>query len=226
MLCGLLPATSGRLSVAGYDLRTARARARRQIGYVSQKFALYRDLTVDQNLVFFGEAYGLYGSRLRDRMQAVMAQFELQGRGPMPAGRLPGGFRQRLAMATSLLHEPDILFLDEPTSGADPRARREFWRGITALAGQGTTVIITTHFLEEAEYCDRIVIQDAGRILALGTPREIRRRAGAMKGDDADSRDADGAVIGATGERGSDGGGAVVIDMEQAFFRIVEQARR
>lgn len=200
MLCGLLPATSGFLQVAGYNLRTARAQARQKVGYVSQKFALYRDLTVNENLAFFGGAYGLYGGRLRDRMQEVMSQFQLTGQGTTPAGQLPGGFKQRLAMATGLLHEPDILFLDEPTSGADPLARREFWRRITALAEHGTTIIITTHFMQEAEYCDRVVIQDAGQVLALGTPQEIRRRAG----ETTDS----------------------ALDMEQAFIGIVGQARR
>ena len=118
-----------------------------------------------------------------------------------PSGQLPGGYKQRLAMAAALLHEPQILFLDEPTSGADPLARREFWRRITALAEQGTTVVITTHFMEEAEYCDRIVIQDAGKVLAIGTPKEVREQA---RGDAA------------KGE---------AFDMEQAFIRIVEQAR-
>jgi ABC-2 type transport system ATP-binding protein len=120
----------------------------------------------------------------------------------MPSAQLPGGFRQRLAMAAALLHEPEILFLDEPTSGADPHARRAFWRRITALAAAGTTVVVTTHFMEEAEYCDRIVIQDAGRVLALGTPAEVRALAG-----------------------GSGGSGAAM-NMEQAFIGVVEAARR
>lgn len=200
MLCGLLPASSGFLRVAGHDLRTARAEARREIGYVSQKFSLYGSLSVDENLAFFGGAYGLRGARLRERQAAVMAQFDLAGQGALRAGQLPGGFKQRLAMAAGLLHEPDILFLDEPTSGADPLARREFWRRITALADEGTTIIVTTHFMEEAEYCDRVVIQDAGRVLALGTPREIRRDAGET----------------ATRQ----------LDMEQAFVEIVARARR
>ncbi len=200
MLCGLLPASGGSLQVAGRNLRTARAEARREIGYVSQKFALYGSLTVDENLEFFGGAYGLRGSRLRERRAAVMAQFDLEGQGAVRAGRLPGGFKQRLAMAAGLLHEPRILFLDEPTSGADPHARREFWRRITALALQGTTIVVTTHFMEEAEYCDRVVIQDAGRVLALGTPLEVRREAGDAPGHP--------------------------LDMEQAFVAIVARARR
>jgi ABC-2 type transport system ATP-binding protein len=202
MLCGLLPASGGQLRVAGVDLRHARAQARQRIGYVSQKFALYGNLTVRENLSFFGGAYGLRGQRLRDRMDTVLRQFDLERELDAPSGQLPGGYRQRLAMATGLLHEPEILFLDEPTSGADPLARRDFWRRITALAEGGTTVVITTHFMEEAEYCDRIVIQDAGKVLAIGTPREVRTQA--LDGEGSEKR----------------------IDMEQAFIGIVEKARR
>ncbi len=176
MLCGLLPATSGHLEVAGLNLRTARAAARGRIGYVAQKFALYANLTVLENLEFFGGAYGLRGEALRQRIRATLAQFELE---PAAAsGELPLGYKQRLAMAAGLLHEPEILFLDEPTSGIDPLARRAFWRTITALAQAGVTVVVTTHFMEEAEYCDRIAIQDAGEVLALGTPQQVRAEAG------------------------------------------------
>ncbi|MGO4391382.1 ATP-binding cassette domain-containing protein [Variovorax sp. M-6] len=199
MLCGLLPASSGFLQVAGMNLRTARAQARGRIGYVSQKFALYGNLTVAENLQFFGGAYGLRGQRLRERMQTVLQQFDLLGQEHATSGQLPGGYKQRLAMATGLLHEPEILFLDEPTSGTDPLARREFWRRITALAQAGVTVIITTHFMEEAEYCDRIVIQDAGKLLAIGTPQQVRVQAGSAP----DSR----------------------LSMEEAFIDIVTQAR-
>ncbi|MDM0107180.1 ATP-binding cassette domain-containing protein [Variovorax sp. J22R24] len=199
MLCGLLPASSGFLQVAGVNLRTARAQARARIGYVSQKFALYGNLSVTENLQFFGGAYGLRGQRLHDRMQTVLQQFDLVGQENATSGQLPGGFKQRLAMATGLLHEPEILFLDEPTSGTDPLARREFWRRITALAAAGVTVIITTHFMEEAEYCDRIVIQDAGKLLAIGTPQQVRVQAGSAP----DSR----------------------LSMEEAFIDIVTQAR-
>lgn len=200
MLCGLLAATSGELQVAGNNLRTAGAQARLKIGYVAQKFALYDNLSVQENLAFFGGAYGMHGKRLHERIQATMDQFQLREHSRSSAGQLPGGFKQRLAMAAGLLHEPEILFLDEPTSGADPLARREFWRRITALAELGTTIVITTHFMEEAEYCDRVVIQDAGRILAMGTPLEIRQQAGNTQGDQ--------------------------IAMEQAFIDIVEHARR
>lgn len=178
MLCGLLPASSGELSVAGVNLRTARAAARANVGYVAQKFSLYGMLTVRENLEFFGGAYGLTRSRIKKRMEAVLSQFDLRGVENTIAGDLPGGYKQRLSMAAALLHEPKILFLDEPTSGIDPPARRIFWRQITALAAQGTTVIITTHFMDEAEYCDRIMIQDQGKMLILGTPEEVRNRGG------------------------------------------------
>jgi ABC-2 type transport system ATP-binding protein len=177
MLCGLLPATSGTLLVAGMDLRFSRASARQRIGYVAQKFSLYGQLSVTENLAFFASAYGLRGRRRRERLDWAMQQFELTAFAHLSAAQLPGGYKQRLAMATALLHEPDIVFLDEPTSGADPLARREFWRRITALAEQGVTVIVTTHFMEEAEYCDRVVILDAGCLLVQGAPAEIRRRA-------------------------------------------------
>jgi len=199
MLCGLLPATSGTLRVAGADLRTSRASARQRIGYMAQKFSLYGQLSVSENLEFFASAYGLRGRRRRHRIEWAMEQFELKSFARLPSAQLPGGYKQRLAMATALLHEPDILFLDEATSGADPMARREFWGRINALAEQGVTVIITTHFMEEAEYCDRAVILDAGRLLAEGTPAEIR--AGAQAG----------AIHEAT--------------MEDAFIAIVEEAR-
>jgi ABC-type multidrug transport system ATPase subunit len=209
MLCGLLPASSGMARVAGLDMRTARAQARARIGYVSQAFALYGNLTAQENLRFFGGAYGLHGARLRERIAAVTDQFSLQRYIDQPAGQLAGGLKQRLAMAVGLLHEPEILFLDEPTSGADPLARRAFWRRITALARTGTTVIITTHFLEEAEYCDRIVIQDAGKLLALGTPEAIRAQAGATREHSMSMEDAFIGIV----ERGRDhaeSGGAQV----------------
>ena len=180
MLCGLLPATSGHLEVAGLNLRTARAQARGRIGYVSQKFALYGNLSVRENMEFFGGAYGLRRGALQARIRQALAQFELEP--DATSGQLPVGYKQRLAMAVGLLHEPEILFLDEPTSGIDPLARRAFWRTITSLAHAGVTVVITTHFMEEAEYCDRIAIQDAGEVLALGTPRQVREQAGTGEG--------------------------------------------
>jgi ABC-2 type transport system ATP-binding protein len=199
MLCGLLPATSGTLKVAGADLRRARAEARQNIGYVAQKFSLYGDISVLENLQFFAGAYGLRNSRAAQRIDWALDNFELRERATSTAGSLPGGFQRRLAMAAALLHEPAIVFLDEPTSGADPLARREFWHRIGSLADHGTTIVVTTHFMEEAEYCDRIMIQDAGTMLAIGTPEQVRKQAGTA-GQPAQS-------------------------MEEAFIGIVEHAR-
>ncbi len=174
MLCGLLPATSGTLLIAGKDLRRTPAAARRNIGYLAQRFSLYPQLSVLENLDFFAGIYGLDGRRRRERIRWALEEFELAPMRTQQSGMLPGGLKQRLAMAVALLHEPELLFLDEPTSGADPLARRDFWRRITVLAQGGVTTIITTHFLEEAEYCDRLVILDSGRLLAEGTPAQIR----------------------------------------------------
>ncbi|MCB2218643.1 MAG: ATP-binding cassette domain-containing protein [Desulfobulbaceae bacterium] len=177
MLCGLLPASGGEISVAGHDLRRSRARARSRLGYMAQQFSLYGQLTTRENLGFFGKAYGLSGKRLKTRIEWAFAEFSLAKWADTPAGALPGGNKQRLAMAVALLHEPDILFLDEPTSGVDPFARREFWLRINTFAEQGTTVVVTTHFMEEAEYCDRMLIMSQGDTLAFGTPTEIRELA-------------------------------------------------
>ncbi len=177
MLCGLLAASSGELRVAGRDLRTAPAEARRQIGYVAQRFALYGNLSVAQNLSFFAAAYGLRGARRRDRLAWAEAEFELAPFLSANAGDIPLGYKQRLALACALLHAPPILFLDEPTSGVDPLARSEFWQRINQYAAGGTTVLITTHFMDEAEYCDRLVLMSQGSVLAAGTPGELRARA-------------------------------------------------
>ena len=199
MLCGLLNATSGVLKISGADLKRSPASARQKIGYVAQKFSLYAQLSVSENLDFFASAYGLHGARRRERIHWAMGQFELGPFAQQLGGQLPGGYKQRLATAAALLHEPDILFLDEATSGADPLARREFWRRITALAKQGVTVIVTTHFMVEAEYCDRIAILDSGRVLAQGSPTEIRARG--VTPDNADPT------------------------MEDAFIAVIEAAR-
>lgn len=176
MLCGLLPASEGTLRVAGKDLRTAAAQARGRIGYMAQKFSLYTDLTVDENLAFFSSAYGLTGRTQRERIAWAKREFDLCAEASMTSGSLPLGFKQRLALAASLMHGPAILFLDEPTSGVDPLARREFWQRISALAEKGVTVMVTTHFMEEAEYCDRLVIMSQGELLAEGTPEELKSR--------------------------------------------------
>ncbi|MBN2807914.1 MAG: ABC transporter ATP-binding protein [Deltaproteobacteria bacterium] len=177
MLCGLLKVSGGEVQVAGRDLRRAGSRARAQLGYMAQVFSLYRQLPVRSNLEFYGRAYGLSGARLRQRINWALDEFHLRGREESPAGLLPAGYRQRLAMATALLHEPAILFLDEPTSGADPLARREFWLRISGFAAQGVTVVVTTHFMEEAEYCDRLLIMSRGTELVQGAPAAIRRLA-------------------------------------------------
>jgi ABC-2 type transport system ATP-binding protein len=177
MLCGLLPPTNGSLRVAGVNLRRAAAHARARIGYMSQRFSLYGSLSALQNLEFFSSAYGLSGSQREARIAWALRQFELERVADVSSIDLPLGYKQRLALACALMHEPEILFLDEPTSGVDPLARREFWRRINLLAERGVTVLITTHFMEEAEYCDRLAIMAAGEILSLGTPAEIKRAA-------------------------------------------------
>jgi ABC-2 type transport system ATP-binding protein len=176
MLCGLLPSSSGTLRVAGVDLRMATSDARARIGYVSQKFSLYGPLSVQQNLSFFASAYGLQNQRRKDRIAWALEEMELKEYATMNAGSLPLGYKQRLALACALMHEPEILFLDEPTSGVDPLARREFWARVNALAKGGTTCLVTTHFMEEAEYCDHLVLMSLGEILAQGTPVEIKAK--------------------------------------------------
>jgi ABC-2 type transport system ATP-binding protein len=195
MLCGLLPASAGTLQVAGVDVRQARASAREHLGYVAQRFSLYGQLTVVENLDFFARAYGLDGDRRRERVAWALSEFKLEPFVRLPSAQLPGGFKQRLAMAAALLHRPGILFLDEPTSGADPFARREFWLRITALAGSGVTVIVTTHFMAEAEYCDRALILDGGTVLAQGTPAQLRALAPVQDGRAATMEDAFIAIV-------------------------------
>ena len=175
MLCGLLPPTSGKLQVAGHNLRKAAAQARQRIGYMAQRFSLYSSLSVGDNLRFFSRVYGLSAKRRQERVAWALEEFELLDLAKASSGELPLGYKQRLALAAALMHEPEILFLDEPTSGVDPLARREFWRRINALAEEGVTVLVTTHFMEEAEYCDRVVIMDRGKVLAEGTPEEIKK---------------------------------------------------
>jgi ABC-2 type transport system ATP-binding protein len=176
MLCGLLPASGGKLSVAGKNLRIAAAQARARIGYMAQKFSLYVGLTVRQNLRFISSAYGLGGKRQKERIEWALESFELAKMADTPSRDLPLGYKQRLALAAALMHEPEILFLDEPTSGVDPLARREFWRRINHLAESNVTIMVTTHFMEEAEYCDRLVIMAQGEILGQGTPEEVKAR--------------------------------------------------
>jgi len=198
MLCGLLPASAGTLRVAGLDLRHAASTARGRIGYMSQKFSLYGNLSVAQNIDFFASAYGLAPNARQQRREWALAEFELEAYAGQLSADLSLGYKQRLAMACALMHQPEILFLDEPTSGVDPLARREFWQRINALARAGVTVLVTTHFMEEAEYCDRLAIMAAGRILAMDEPVAIK--AGARTPEQPEP------------------------SMEDAFIRLVETA--
>ncbi len=177
MLCGLLPPSSGTARVAGVDLGHAPARARERLGYMAQRFSLYGDLSVRENLEFFGGACNLRGARLGARIDWVLDGFGLRAVAAALSGELPLGYKQRLALGCALIHEPEILFLDEPTSGVDPLSRREFWSQIGLLADHGVTVLVTSHFMEEAEYCDRLCLIYRGRTIAMGTPDGLKRRA-------------------------------------------------
>ncbi|HWJ70765.1 MAG TPA: ATP-binding cassette domain-containing protein [Sphingobium sp.] len=178
MLCGLLTPSEGAGSVAGFDLRSARADARQSLGYMAQKFSLYGDLSVRQNLNFFAGAYGLDGRRARDAIARSIETFHLQKYLGDNSGGLPLGFKQRLALACAVMHEPPVLFLDEPTSGVDPIVRREFWTHINGLVERGVTVLVTTHFMDEAEYCDRATLIYRAQQIATGTPDELKAQAG------------------------------------------------
>jgi ABC-2 type transport system ATP-binding protein len=176
MLTGLLAPTSGAATVAGHDVAAAPESVKSSIGYMSQKFSLYLDLPVLENLLFFGGAYGLSGAALRRRADEVLELTGLEGDlAHATTGELPGGIRQRLALACAVLHRPAIVFLDEPTAGVDPAARRAFWRLIRELSAGGTTVFVTTHYLDEAEYCRRIGLMVDGRLVALDTPAALKR---------------------------------------------------
>jgi ABC-2 type transport system ATP-binding protein len=175
MLCGLLAPTSGSAVVGGIDVARDPEGAKRRIGYMSQRFSLYEQLTVDQNIRFFGGIYGLSGKAFEARRAFVLDMAGLQGREQTKASELAGGWRQRLALGCAILHEPPIVFLDEPTGGVDPVSRRQFWMLIDQLAESGTTVLVTTHYLDEAEHCHRIAIIHAGRLAALGSTTELKR---------------------------------------------------
>ncbi len=179
MLCGILRPTSGSARVAGADVSREPERVKARIGYMSQRFTLYPDLTVAENISFYGGVYRIPRTRLRARAREMVAFLGLQGLEGRLARDLAGGHRQRLALACAILHEPPVVFLDEPTSGVDPVARRAFWDLIYDLADCGTTVLVTTHYLDEAEYCERLAFIGAGRLLAIGTPSELKR---AMRG--------------------------------------------
>ena len=188
MVCGLLPPSDGHASVLGIDLRTHAAAARQRLGYMAQKFSLYGNLTVEQNLRFFSGAYGLSGARQTAKIAGMLETFALGEHRGAPADELALGFKQRLALACALMHDPAVLFLDEPTSGVDPVTRREFWNHINGLVQKGVTVMVTTHFMDEAEYCDRIGLVNRGRLFATGTPDELKQGAG-RDGHEAPSMD-------------------------------------
>ena len=181
MLCGLLKPTSGRALVAGYDVGRQPEEVRQRIGYMSQKFSLYNDLKVIENIRLFAGLYSVPASDLQARIEWALAMANLKGQENLITGTLPGGWKQRLALGCAVLHRPSILFLDEPTSGVDPITRRQFWELIHQMAEDGVTVFVTTHYMEEAEYCNRLALIFRGKIIALGTPSELKRDA--MKGE-------------------------------------------
>jgi ABC-2 type transport system ATP-binding protein len=176
MLCGLLQSTKGTARVGGFDINTQSEKIKENIGYMSQKFSLYEDLTVDENINFFGKVYGLSNGELAERKQWVLEMANLMGRERSITGTLSGGWKQRLALGCAVLHRPRIVFLDEPTSGVDPVMRRKFWELINDLSSQGITVLVTTHYLEEAEYCNDIILINAGKIIAGGSPKELKEQ--------------------------------------------------
>lgn len=184
MLCGLLLPTSGSGRVAGFDIFDEYEMIKKNIGYMSQKFSLYRDLTGRENLNFYGSAYGLSKTAVKSRIVELSDRLELHEFIDRLSGSLPVGWRQRLALAASLLHQPKILFLDEPTGGVDPVFRRKFWQILYQLAAEGVTVFVTTHYMDEAEYCGRISIMHAGKIVELGKPRELISKYGAANLED------------------------------------------
>lgn len=174
MLCGLLSPTSGKISVAGYDAYTQPEQIRASIGYMSQKFSLYSDLTVWENIRFFGGIYGLWGKELRIRALELVEEFKMHDFKDTKVESLPVGWRQRISLAVSLVHKPPIIFLDEPTSGVDPVGRRMFWETIHQISSMGTTVLVTTHYMDEAEYCHTVLVMVDGSIEAQGVPAQLK----------------------------------------------------
>ncbi len=174
MLCGIISPTTGDAIVGGYSIKNQPDLVKQNIGYMSQKFSLYDDLTVEENINFFGGIYGLKNHELLDRKNWVLTIAGLEGKENLLTISLPGGIKQRLALGTAVIHRPDIVFLDEPTSGVDPISRRNFWDLINSLSNDGITVFVTTHYLEEAEYCNNIILIDAGKLIAEGNPKELK----------------------------------------------------
>ncbi len=198
MLCGLLKPSEGDARVAGLDLRHASGQAKGRLGYMAQKFSLYGLLSVRQNLIFYAGVQGLDGPLKRERIAEMVATFQLSSFLDRAPEQLPLGYKQRLALACALMHRPPVLFLDEPTSGVDPITRREFWTHINGLVRKGVTVMVTTHFMDEAEYCDRIALMYQARVIALDTPDALKARAASHPGEEP--------------------------TMEQAFIRLIEES--
>jgi ABC-2 type transport system ATP-binding protein len=185
MLCGVLAPTSGNARVLGFDVAQDPEAVKLRIGYMSQGASLWNDLTVEEHLRFYAGLFGMHGGQARRSINEWMDRVGLQDRKTQAAALLPGGYRKRLALACTLLHQPQMLFLDEPTSGVDPISRREFWDIIVGLAEQGTTVMVTTHYMDEAEHCNRLALIYGGKLVAQGTPRELKRSSGAATLEDA-----------------------------------------
>ena len=221
MLCGILDPSGGKGTVVGYDIAREPERIKQRIGYMTQRFSLYEDLTVEENLNFYAGIYGMGRSRRRPRIEAVLAQSDLVQRRKQIAGTLSGGWKQRVALACSTLHEPPLLFLDEPTAGVDPVSRRAFWENIHRIASQGTTVLVTTHYMDEAERCHRLAFIFRGSVLDVGTPTDIvlrrnlrtieievatpTRAADALREhDDVDEVSSYGSILRVTTRRGAD----------------------
>ena len=184
MLTGLLAPTSGQATVAGFDVYSQSESIKRHIGYMSQRFSLYEDLTVSENIRLYGGIYDLTDRQIRDRTDAMLSRLGFRHAAHDLVRSIPLGWRQKLAFSVALLHDPKIVFLDEPTSGVDPITRRQFWEMIYDAASAGTTVFVTTHYMDEAEYCDRISIMVSGKIGAIGTPSELKRQFGTDSVDD------------------------------------------
>jgi len=176
MLCGLLMPTGGSASVAGFDIEQQSEMVKQRIGYMSQRFSLYDELSVEENIDFFAGVYGVRGGERSERKKKILGQLGLDEHRTRLTYQLPGGWKQRLALGCAILHEPPILFLDEPTSGVDPIARREFWDLIYRMSEEGRTVFVTTHYMDEAEYCHRLALMHAGRIIAMDSPAQLRRQ--------------------------------------------------
>ncbi len=176
MLCGLLGSSSGTATVGGYDINSQPDKVKENIGYMSQKFSLYEDLTVEENITFFGGVYGLSAPQIKERMPWVLEMAGLKGREKSLTKELAGGWKQRLALGCAVLHKPKIVFLDEPTGGVDPISRRNFWELINKLSEDGTTVFVTTHYLDEAEYCNTVMLIHAGKLIAGASPQELKKK--------------------------------------------------